>query len=69
VSKLKRLFTHLVGQGSRSVMIKNSANIFTTIFSQGLLCRSIRKNCNIQPISHFILETVQDRAIVTMEGE
>jgi len=31
--------------------------------------RGVRKNHDLQPISGFISELVQDRAIVTMEGE
>jgi len=32
-------------------------------------CKGVWKNHDFRPVSRFILQTMQDRAIVTMEGE
>jgi len=45
--------------------MSNSGNIPMTASNAG----GYEKNRDFRPISRFILETMQDRAIVTMEGE
>ena len=35
----------------------------------GIECKEVWKNDDFRPISRFISEMMQDRAIVTMEGE
>ena len=37
--------------------------------NRGVECRGVRKNHDFRPISRFISQMMQDRAIVTMEGE
>jgi len=35
----------------------------------GVECKGVWKNTDFRPIAHFISEMMQDRAVVTMEGE
>jgi len=37
--------------------------------TEGVECKGAWKNDDLRPISRFISEMTQDRAIVTMEGE
>ena len=48
----------------------NTMAIFRRVpHNRGLECKGVWKNHNFRPISRFISEIMQDRAIVTMEGE
>jgi len=61
---------HLIGQESGSVVNKSSTKIFSTVFPRGgLLCSREGIKNDFRLISRFVLEMIQDMAIVTMEDE
>ena len=35
----------------------------------GVECKGVLKNCDFRQISHFSSDIIQDRAMVTIEGE
>jgi len=46
--------------------VKNSAKIFTAVFSRG---ERVYEKCDFRPIYRFISETIKDMAIDTMKDK
>jgi len=61
----------VIGQGSDSVVKKNSMNIFANVFAGVVMYRRkvVCNNLDFQPISRFVYETLRYMPIVKMEDK